>query len=237
MVGIMANHNELLGAYEKLLDDKEEDLLAQQTEILKFVDTKHKVEATKEYLRALRQIDVEINAFIKSLLKLQKKSPDFKDKAKALCERSRRLKDYTRDMHKTLSDDLSEKHIERGDLATKVGFIAAMALAAVSLAKHTVDPDSTHSALEASSGATLGVTIVHRKKIGSSIKALAKSVCSAPQDIKDSFVLYFAKEKAKEIGKRLASVIANDNKPLAYTPMPYYPKKKKAKRLHTCDRL
>jgi len=206
----MTTTQELIAAYDKLLAAKEKELLEKQNEVFKFVDAPHGIKGTKKYIKEMRLTEIEINTTISELLTFQQNASEFSKEAKKLYEQSKELKSYTKDINKTLSEDLSQKQLNLLDPIKVVGFVAGLAVAFVNIAKNTFDPNLVYGAAETSAGALSGVAISYHTQIGTAFLNTAKSLLSLPGEIKDSFPVYYLKEQSKEAGKKLVRHVRNE---------------------------
>lgn len=206
----MTTTQELIAAYNKLLVAKEKELLEKQNEVFKFVDAPHSIKGTKKYIKEMRLTEIEINTTISELLSFQQSASEFSKEAKKLYEQSKELKIYTKDINKTLSEDLAQKQLALLDPIKVAGFVAGLAVAFVNIAKNTFDPNLVHGAAETSAGALSGVAISYHKQIGTAFRNTAKSLLSLPREIKDSFFIYYVKEQSKETGKKLIGHVRNE---------------------------
>ncbi len=231
----MTTIEEQLAEFEKLLNVKQKELLKKQNDILTFVDTKHRARATKKYQKEVRALAKEINDFVILLIETKEKADGQKDQAERLCGTGMGLNNLAKDLGQALANDLAERqHDETVDVVKVAGVVGGLAAAAVTVSRYTFDPHSSHAVAEASVGATIGLTTAiwkpickglvwagkqicagPRKVITSSRAALnalkhaGKEICLVPKNIKNSFVVYYMKETAKETARRLSKPPGN----------------------------
>jgi hypothetical protein len=231
----MADIQEQLAEFEKLLNVKQKELLKKQNDILTFVDTKHRARATKKYQQEVRALAKEINDFVILLVETKEKADGQKDQAEKLCGAGMGLNGLAKDLGQALASDLAERqHDETVDVVKIAGVVGGLAAAAVTVSRYSFDPHSSHVVVEASVGASFGLTAAMWKPIckgfvwtgkkicaaprkiknGSkmaldALKRTGKEICSVPKNVKNSFALYYMREAAKETAQRLLKPLGN----------------------------
>lgn len=174
-----------LADFEKLLDEKQKELLKKQNEINMFVDTAHKAKATKAYQTEVRALATEINNFVILLIDAKQDAGDLRNDVEKLRGDGMDLNRLTRDLGQALADDLVQRQRDEDkssvDAIKSLGFIFGTALAFVSLAHNTFDPDLAHKKVETSAGVLVGFCIGYRNQIKSTFKRVAEVFAEAPQ--------------------------------------------------------
>jgi len=187
---------------EELISGKERNLILQRDEVWRFLGSKHTIEETKEYQEVVRQSDIEIGEILRSLLDEKGVAAQFKLATSELCQKCRNLNNYTRDMHSALSNDLLEKRLaEEGksmDVIKNTTFFLAVPAAFMTAVKNGFGSDQVNVYEAAEAGIAISAVVLARKKIMASFKTAKASVCDAPRNIKNSFLLFYIKESFKE---------------------------------------
>lgn len=228
----MTGTQDQLVEFEKLLTAKQKELLRKQNDIYDFVDTKHRARATKKYQKEVRALAKEVNDFIILLIETKENTKDKKEFAEKLCDKGMGLNGLVKDLSQALANDLAKRqHDETVDIVKIVSIVSALTVAALTVSRYTFDPQSSHAIAEASAGATVGFVVgswkpicggfawVARqlcamprrilKGVGLSLKAarrVGKEICSLPSDIKNSLMLYYMKDVAKETVQRFVKL-------------------------------
>lgn len=238
-----------MAEFEKLIDLKKKELLKKQNEVHAFVDVKHAVKATRKYQKEVRILAKNINEFAILLIETKETAGEHKGWAEKLCAESLVLNGLVKDMGQILANDLGERQREEAfDVVKLAGVVASLAAGTVTISKGTFDPHSSHVAAEASVGASIGlcaacwrpiyksfvwaakqVCVLSRKIEGrgnialASLRRAGKEICAFPEAVKQGFMLYYAKQTAKELGQSILKLfkgrespavpVANDDKP------------------------
>ncbi len=197
--------------YEALLAEKERELLLQRNRVWTFIDTEHKSKTTKQYQEEVRKSGIEIGDILFSLIHLQEVS-DFNDASKALCVRCKSLEVYIRDMSQSLAEDYNEKHkIEDSrkiNWVTTVGFIVAIPIGLAAAVKNGVTHGQVTSDTAFEAGAVISTTVAFHKNISRAFSDLGRSICRTPEQIRNSFMLYYLRETIKQNASARISEIA-----------------------------
>ena len=111
-----------------------------------------------------------------------------------------------------LSDDmivcLSREAKAPIDLIKVATFVVAFPAAASTLAKALWGDKAPEVNEAAEAGIVLGVGVAFSKQIGNAWKAAASVVCQTPEQIRNSFLLYYVKEIAREKTKATLALFA-----------------------------
>jgi len=193
------------------IEAKKMDLLDNQDEVLAFVDTNHKAIDTKEYQKALRVMEIQVNEIIRAAS--VGVDGEFSALAEKLCNRAEKLKEIVRDMNGQLAQDFEERHkAEDIDPVKVASMILGFAVASLTFSKHIFDPNSSHATLEASAGAIVGSAIPLRKNVRNAFK----EICLTPRKIGESFLVHYIKETGIAFSKQVKNTLNNENSLLVF---------------------
>jgi len=128
----------------------------------------------------------------------------------------RGLENYTRDMNKCLAEDLSERQREEDknkiDLVKNVTFIIAVPAAFMTAAKNGFAHGRIDIDQAAGAGFVVSNTVVFHKSLGKAFSQFGRALVRTPQQIRDSFLLYYVKESFKGAVVESLSVAKNSAK-------------------------
>lgn len=171
--------------YEKLLYLKEVYLIEQHENVSCFViQTDHGAREIRNYLMEVHNAQKEINDTLKQLLALTDTSEEFQEKGVALCQRTRDLKQYTRDMNNALFADLAR---HQPNILQNAAFLASMILGPWTAVQKGFGNGAITADFAAGAGGVLGLGVIFKEKIKAGFRAASKAICSAPKQIKAGF--------------------------------------------------
>lgn len=199
---MMATAKELLARFETALIEKERLLLLQEKRVKQYLLTRHSSEDTEKVHIQINQSSEEISEILASLLGSHTLLAEFKTEANALCQRCRELKSYTNNMQDILLADLAmqkkDEKDEKIDVVKNATFLVAMPAAFVGLLKGGVGEGYVTSSQAALAGGVFGTSILLRKSLMARFKRVTAEICGVPQQVKESFLLYYFKEASRE---------------------------------------
>ncbi len=215
----MANAQKLLSDYQVELDENEIDLIEQKDAVLSLIDSDHKSQDTRKYIKAVRQSEVKLNSTLRSLHEL-KRSAQFTEAAEKLCARCKEQELYIRDMTNRLEADLGQRQREedagKTDIVKHATFLVAIPVGFIAGVNNGFGKGHIDAYEAGSAGLVVSVAVLSRKRLGKSFKQVAESVCQTakeicamPRQIMNSMAVYYVKETIKEKGVATAKMFKN----------------------------
>ena len=202
MEDFLTQEQTLLADYAVALDQKELELVRQKKAVLAFVGAEHGIQDTEKQIRALHEAEERMASVLEKLLEI-KLETEFMDQAEKLCKRCRGLDVHLKDMDKLLSNDLERRRI---DLIKEATFLLLPPTAFMTAVDKGIGNGYISIYQAATAGFIVSGSVVFRKKIFQAFRDTAKAVSFLPQQIKDSFLLYYAREMIAERTEAIAGV-------------------------------
>lgn len=201
--------------YEALIEHKEIEILLLRENVRDFLGKKHKAGATKETQALVNEADRDVDNILKSIRIAQTTSSKFKAANKKLCQQCKELRNDIRDMQKWLSDDLAEIRYKQRDTIKDTTFLFGLPATFYIVVNQGLFDKLVSPKHAAGVGLVISSGVLFYKKIVGASRAASRSICRAPEEIKNDFTLFYTKETIKE---GLSKAAARAKKIVAKTP-------------------
>jgi hypothetical protein len=205
---IMRDEMKKTNSAEDLLLEKMAELIELQNQLNKFVRSDHKSKETRSRQKEIDNVSEDVHCLVSALFKDGHRENANTLKHLALYQLGKEVNELSRELRRTLDSDLlAKRHDEAVDVVKVVSAATSLAVASITIAKSTFDPNSSHAFLEASVGACLGIGAAFYKKVASSFMKAGKAICNIPREVQDSLLTHYFKEGSKQLAQKTARII------------------------------